>query len=121
MVVTPSGARLEQFLDAPSRLRDGTLRVGVSSTPTGPLRIIDAQTVVPDFSNYEFLQLGQTDRVYEVTTLSRSASEPPPSVGMRWPADYVDCLVKRGTEFVIVPNLTAIFDSQKDRISGANN
>jgi hypothetical protein len=74
VVVTPSGARLEQFLDAPSRLRDGTLRVGVSSTPTGPLRIIDAQTVVPDFSNYEFLQLGQTDRVYEVAHRSRTSS-----------------------------------------------
>lgn len=57
----------------------------------------------------------RTDRVYEVTTLNRSASEPPPSVGMRWPADYVDCLVKRGAEFVIVPNLGAIFDrSQKE-------
>ena len=62
----------------------------------------------------------RTDRVYEVTTLTRSASEPPPSVGMRWRADYINCLVKRGGEFVIVPNLNAIFVSQGDRSAVAN-
>lgn len=62
----------------------------------------------------------RTDRVYEVTTLARAASEPPPSVGMRWRADYIDCLVKRGGEFVIVPNLNAIFVSQRDRSAVAN-
>lgn len=63
----------------------------------------------------------RTDRVYEVTTLARTASELPPSVGMRWRADYIDCLVKRGGEFVIVPNLKAIFVSQGDRQAVANN
>jgi purine-binding chemotaxis protein CheW len=62
----------------------------------------------------------RTDRVYEVTTLTRNASEPPPSVGMRWRADYINCLVKRGGEFVIVPNLNAIFVSQRDRSAVAN-
>ena len=62
----------------------------------------------------------RTDRVYEVTTLARTASEPPPSIGMRWRADYIDCLVKRGGEFVILPNLNAIFVSQGDRAAVAN-
>jgi purine-binding chemotaxis protein CheW len=62
----------------------------------------------------------RTDRVYEVTTLTRTASEPPPSVGMRWRADYINCLVKRGGEFVIVPNLNAIFVSQGDRPTAVN-
>jgi purine-binding chemotaxis protein CheW len=62
----------------------------------------------------------RTDRVYEVTTLAKTASELPPSVGMRWRADYIDCLVKRGGEFVIVPNLNAIFASQGDRSAVAN-
>lgn len=61
----------------------------------------------------------RTDRVYEVTSLPRSASEPPPSVGMRWRADYIDCLVKRGGEFIILPNLNAIFVSQSDRVGPA--
>ena len=51
----------------------------------------------------------RTDKVNEVTTLAKSASEPPPSVGMRWRADYIDCLVRRGSDFIIVPNMRAIF------------
>ncbi|MGQ3212672.1 MAG: chemotaxis protein CheW [Shinella sp.] len=51
----------------------------------------------------------RTDKVNEVTTLSKTASEPPPSVGMRWRADYIDCLVKRDSDFIIVPNIHAIF------------
>jgi purine-binding chemotaxis protein CheW len=51
----------------------------------------------------------RTDKVNEVTTLTKTASEPPPSVGMRWRADYIDCLVKRGNDFIIVPNMNAIF------------
>ena len=62
----------------------------------------------------------RTDRVFEVTTLTRTASEPPPSVGMRWRADYIDCLVKRDGEFIILPNLDAIFAAQGDRKSKAN-
>lgn len=74
VVVTPSGARLEQLLFAPSRTSDAVLRVGVSTTPTGPLRIIDVQNIAPDFLNYEFLQIGQTDRVFEVAHRSRNSS-----------------------------------------------
>ncbi|UHS63443.1 chemotaxis protein CheW [Agrobacterium vaccinii] len=56
----------------------------------------------------------RTDKVYEVTTFSKTASEQPPSVGMRWRPDYINCLIKRGSEFVILPNLNAIFTSQPD-------
>jgi purine-binding chemotaxis protein CheW len=52
-----------------------------------------------------------TDRVHEVTHLFRTASEPPPSVGMRWRPDYIHCLVKRNGDFIIVPDLQAIFAS----------
>ncbi|NHT77838.1 purine-binding chemotaxis protein CheW [Rhizobium sp. PP-F2F-G38] len=51
----------------------------------------------------------RTDKVYEVTTLAQASSEPPPSIGMRWRADFIDCLVKRNGEFIIVPNLKKIF------------
>ncbi|PYE93950.1 purine-binding chemotaxis protein CheW [Rhizobium sp. PP-F2F-G38] len=53
----------------------------------------------------------RTDKVYEVTTLALASSEPPPSVGMRWRADFIDCLVRRNGEFIIVPNLKKIFAS----------
>ena len=55
----------------------------------------------------------QTDRVNEVTTLDLKASEPPPSVGMRWRPDFIRCLVKRSGQFVIIPNLDNIFASPK--------
>ena len=57
----------------------------------------------------------RTDKVNEVTTLAKANSEPPPSVGMRWRPDYIECLVKRGTDFIIVPNLTAIFATNRER------
>jgi purine-binding chemotaxis protein CheW len=50
-----------------------------------------------------------TDRVNEVATLSRRDSEAAPSVGMRWRSDHIQCLVKRGGDFVVVPDLDAIF------------
>ncbi|ABC92277.1 chemotaxis signal transduction protein [Rhizobium etli CFN 42] len=56
----------------------------------------------------------RTDKVNEVTTLAKTSSEAPPSVGMRWRADYINCLVKRGGEFIILPNLQAIFSSRHD-------
>ncbi len=57
----------------------------------------------------------RTDKVNEVTTLARTASELPPSVGMRWRADFISCLVKRGTDFIIVPDLAVIFSTQAEK------
>lgn len=57
----------------------------------------------------------RTDKVNEVTTLARSASELPPSVGMKWRADFISCLVKRGTDFIIVPDLAVIFSTQAEK------
>ena len=100
-------------------LADIRLAFGMDVTET----TIDSRIIVIELAldnSGELSLIGiRTDRVYEVTTLSRSASEPPPSVGMRWRADYIDCLVKRGGEFVIVPNLQAIFSSQDDRVGSS--
>jgi len=38
---------------------------------------------------------------------------------MRWRADYINCLVKRGGEFIILPNLQAIFSSRHDAAGAA--
>ncbi|SON53979.1 Chemotaxis protein CheW [Hartmannibacter diazotrophicus] len=61
----------------------------------------------------------RTDKVNETTTLTREASEPPPSLGMRWPPDYIDCVVKRGADFIIIPNLKALFATAGSRFSAA--
>ncbi|OQP85570.1 chemotaxis protein CheW [Rhizobium rhizosphaerae] len=57
----------------------------------------------------------RTDKVHEVTTLRHAAAEPPPIVGMRWRPDFIHCLVRRGTDFVIIPNLEVIFSTQPAR------
>ena len=62
----------------------------------------------------------RTDKVNEVTTLMKSAGEPPPSVGMRWRPDFIDFLVRRGGEFIIIPNLHTIFSAQGDRLGGSS-
>tara|TARA_R110002020_G_scaffold993_5_gene4926 strand:- start:11659 stop:12177 length:519 start_codon:yes stop_codon:yes gene_type:complete len=82
---------------------------------------IDSRIIVIelDFDGEPTLIGIRTDRVCEVTTLSRSARETPPSVGMRWRADYINCLVKRGGDFIILPNLQEIFASQRDRAERA--
>ncbi|MCL6707601.1 chemotaxis protein CheW [Pseudomonas sp. R2.Fl] len=93
-------------------LADIRLAFGMDATET----TIDSRIVVIELDlNGEPTLFGiRTDKVNEVTTLQKVASEPPPSVGMRWRADYINCLVKRGGEFIIVPNLQAIFSSQRD-------
>lgn len=53
----------------------------------------------------------RTDKVHEVTALARSASEPPPPVGMRWRPEFIRCLVKRGEQFIVLPDLETIFNS----------
>lgn len=98
-------------------LADIRLAFGMDATET----TIDSRIVVIELDlEDEATLIGiRTDKVNEVTTLQKLASEPPPSVGMRWRADYISCLVKRGAEFIIVPNLHAIFSSQRERIGTA--
>lgn len=88
-------------------LADIRLAFGMeATTPTIDSRII---VIELDLEGESTLIGIRTDKVNEVTTLSRTTSEPPPSVGMKWRPDFIACLVKRGTDFIIVPNLEAIF------------
>lgn len=62
----------------------------------------------------------RTDKVNEVTTLAKGNGEPPPSVGMRWRADFIDGLFKREGDFIILPNLTAIFNQNDASMAAAS-
>ncbi|MCF1435957.1 chemotaxis protein CheW [Agrobacterium vitis] len=98
-------------------LADIRLAFGMEATePTIDSRII---VIELDLDGETTLTGIRTDRVFEVTTLAHSASEPPPSVGMRWRPDFIECLVKRDGEFIILPNLQAIFSSTSDRIAAS--
>lgn len=54
----------------------------------------------------------RTDRVNEVTTLSKAGGEPPPRVGLKWPPQFIECLIHREGAFIIFPDLAAIFSSK---------
>ena len=74
---------------------------------------VDSRIVVIELElDGETIQLGiRTDKVHEVTTLNRGASEQPPLVGMRWRRDYLRELVRRDEGVVLLPDLPAIFRS----------
>lgn len=93
-------------------LADIKLAFGMEATTT----TIDSRIIVIALElDGEPVLIGvRTDKVNEVTTLKRSASEPPPSVGMKWRPDFINCLVRRGSDFIIVPNLLAIFSSRHE-------
>jgi purine-binding chemotaxis protein CheW len=90
-------------------LADIRLAFGMGQTePSADSRIV---VIELEFAGEPTLLGIRTDKVNEVTMLPRSACVPPPSVGMRWRPDYIECLVKRGADFTILPNLHAIFSN----------
>lgn len=74
---------------------------------------VDSRIVVIEMElDGEMIQIGlRTDKVHEVATLHREASEEPPTVGMRWRRDYVRELVRKPGGVIVLPDLTAIFRS----------
>ena len=81
-----------------------------------PASTIDSRIIVIafDIDGARTLLGLKADKVHEVTSLSRSTSEDPPRIGMRWRHDYVRSLVRRGEEILLLPNLDRIFSSLND-------
>jgi purine-binding chemotaxis protein CheW len=52
------------------------------------------------------------DEVHDVADIEARSIEAAPKVGMRWRADYVRGIGRRGDEFIIIPNIERIFASQ---------
>ena len=56
-------------------------------------------------------QIGiRTDKVHEVATLHRDASETPPTVGLRWRRDFIRELVRTPQGVIVLANIARIFD-----------
>ena len=55
------------------------------------------------------------DKVHDVTDIEAATIQDAPRVGMRWPAEFVRAIGKRNGDFVIIPNLEPIFESQGRR------
>lgn len=54
------------------------------------------------------------DRVRDVADIETATIEEAPKVGMRWPAEFVRGIGRRGEEFIIVPDMARIFGAEED-------
>lgn len=55
------------------------------------------------------------DRVHDVTDIETASIEEAPKVGMRWPAEFVRGIGRRGEDFVIIPDMGRIFGAEGDK------
>ena len=57
------------------------------------------------------------DKVYDVTDITAASIEDAPNVGMRWPAEFVRGIGRRGEDFVIIPDMNRIIRAEGERSS----
>ncbi len=82
----------------------------VETTPDSRIVVIEIDL------DGEAMMIGlRTDKVHEVTTFDAATSEGAPVVGLRWRRDYVRTLVRHGDDIVVLPDLTAIFQTLAHR------
>jgi purine-binding chemotaxis protein CheW len=55
------------------------------------------------------------DKVHDVTAIEAAAIQEAPRVGMRWRPEFVKGIAKRHGQFVIIPDMAKIFDTQGAR------
>lgn len=81
-------------------------RLGLPPTePTSNTRVLVVDIVVGDRA----LTLGiVVDRVFEVTSAPRAEIEAAPDIGTRWASDYIEGVVRRGSSFVVIINLSRL-------------
>jgi purine-binding chemotaxis protein CheW len=56
---------------------------------------------------------GIADSVHEVIELEPSNIDPPPRIAMRWRADFIQGMGKRGDDFIIILDVNAVFSSEE--------
>jgi purine-binding chemotaxis protein CheW len=56
---------------------------------------------------------GLADSVHEVIELPPGSIDPPPRIAMRWRAEFIQGMGKRGDDFVIVLDANAVFSSEE--------
>lgn len=62
----------------------------------------------------------RADKVYEVTELAPAALEETPRIGMKWPPQFIRCIGKRGTDFIVVLDIGRVFaEIENDRVIAA--
>ncbi len=62
----------------------------------------------------------RADKVHEVTEMLPAALEETPKLGMKWRPDFIRCIGKRGTDFIVVPNIERIFSQTTAAVAEAS-
>jgi purine-binding chemotaxis protein CheW len=90
-------------------LADLRLKFGMEQRPA----TIDTRIVVIEVDiDGDPVTLGmRADKVYEVTEIAAAAIEETPRIGLSWPAHFIRCIGKRGSDFIAVLDLGRIFSS----------
>jgi purine-binding chemotaxis protein CheW len=91
-------------------LADLRLAFGLNRGPV----TIDSRIVVieHDLDGVATLIGLRADKVHEVTSIPLANTEEAPRVGMRWRADFISRLCRRGDDVIVAPDLDQIFASK---------
>jgi purine-binding chemotaxis protein CheW len=107
---------------APPYMR-GVVNVRGSAVPVVDLRHKFGLPPAPDSVNTRIVVIelpldgeitvvgGLADSVHEVLELERSQIREPPRIAMRWRADMIDGLGKKGEQFIIVLDIARVFST----------
>src|ERR1700722_3989599 len=90
-------------------LADLRLKFGMEPTlPTIDTRIVVVEVEIDG----DPVTVGiRADKVYEITEVAATALEETPRIGMRWRSEFIRCIGKRGTDFIVVLDIGRIFSS----------
>lgn len=109
---------------APEYMR-GVVNVRGQATPVVDLRLrfglpkgidtVHTRTIVMELNlDGEATVLGGiADSVHEVIELDPGNINPPPRIAMRWRTDFIQGMGKRGEEFIIILDVSAVFSSEE--------
>jgi purine-binding chemotaxis protein CheW len=109
---------------APAYMR-GVVNVRGQATPVVDLRLkfglpkgtdtVQTRVIVMELElDGEATVLGAVaDSVHEVIELDPANIDPPPRIAMRWRSEFIQGLGKRGDEFIIILDVSAVFSSSE--------
>jgi len=88
-------------------LADLRLKFGMERTPP----TLDTRVVVVEIDlEGETTVVGLlADKVFEVTAIERASIEATPDIGMKWRAEFIKGIGKRGTDFIVIPDIVRLF------------
>jgi purine-binding chemotaxis protein CheW len=90
-------------------LADLRLKFGMEQTaPTIDTRIVVVEVEIDG----DPITIGlRADKVYEITEVAAASLEETPRIGMRWRSEFIRCIGKRGSDFIVVLDIGRIFSS----------